>query len=100
MHAELLIVEGCPHAREAERRFRVALDLTGHHDVRVVVKVLDTAAPEGCFASPAFRINDVDLLGDTTDGGGPSCLWTIPTTSDLAEAITPRGGGRRFADLP
>lgn len=91
MRAELLLADGCPHADEAARRFRVALDLTGHHAVDISVRIVDTASPDGCLTSPTFRINGTDLLSmETTESDGPACRWTIPTTSDLADAITPR----------
>jgi hypothetical protein len=94
MKAELILVRGCPHAAEAERRYRTALEVSGHGYVPVRVLVLDTveaSASAGCTRSPTFQLNGVDLLPDPSEDGA-ACRWTIPTTCDLADAIGP---GRR-----
>lgn len=94
MRAELLVVPGCPPAAEAERRYRTALHVTGHPDVTVRVRILDTmvdAAAAGFSLSPTFRLDDVDLVPEPgADARGLACRRTIPTTSDLADAISPR----------
>lgn len=102
MKAETLHLDDCPCREEAGRRFRMALDSTGHQGTVVAYTLVASpaAAAQGPLAgSPTILIDGTDLFpseGRTNDLAcriymPPEGLAGRPTQEQLQKALVFRG---------
>lgn len=99
MRVELLYFDDCPNWIVAESRLLEALSLTGHEQVRVErrrIESVEQARAAGFVGSPTIRIDGVDPFASATEQVGLSCrlfdtpvgLGGSPTTEQLVAALT------------
>jgi hypothetical protein len=97
MKIELLYFEGCPSWQTALENMRYALKMEGLDTPVELVQVIDNedAAQKRFLGSPSFRINGVELWGETREVYSLSCRVYVtpdgmkgsPTVSMLREAL-------------
>lgn len=97
MNVEVLVINGCPHARAAVELVATALERSGQRDVRVTMTVVteeNVVEMIGFHGSPTFLIDGVDPFPAVEPATQLSCrvyqtsrgLRGLPDLQDLLES--------------
>ena len=106
MHIEICYVDGCPNVQTVQERLAVALAATGHNDVHVLLRLVDSdddATLLQFTGSPTILVDGVDPFAGTDAQIGLSCRLYhtpdgpagAPTINQLIRALASVGWSAR-----